>query len=57
MMVDGRVEPIGTALDNIDHGSIAGVEIYDGPATVPLELSRGVRDESCGLIAVWTRAG
>jgi hypothetical protein len=56
-MVDGRIEPAGGQLDDIDPGSIAGVEIYDGAASSPLELSRGGRDEACGLIVIWTRGG
>ena len=57
VMVDGAFEPVGSPLDNIESGSIAAVEIYDGPATIPLELARGANDIGCGLIAVWTRGG
>ncbi|MEP6779977.1 MAG: carboxypeptidase regulatory-like domain-containing protein [Gemmatimonadaceae bacterium] len=35
--------------------SIAGVEVYSGPATTPLQF--GGPDRRCGVIAVWTRDG
>lgn len=57
IMVDGRMEPQGASLDDVDPGSIAALEVYDGSASIPAELSRGQRDEACGLIVVWTRAG
>jgi hypothetical protein len=56
-MVDGRMEPQGASLDDVDPGTIGAVEIYGGSADIPPELSRGGRDEACGLIAVWTKAG
>lgn len=34
---------------------IAGVEIYSGPATIPLEYKR--HDTMCGVILIWTRSG
>ena len=42
-------------IDSFDPSSIGGIEIYNGVATVPVEL-RGPRgEESCGVIAVWSR--
>ena len=42
-------------LDFISPESVSGVEIYPGPATVPVEFrsTRGL--ESCGVIVVWSR--
>lgn len=34
---------------------IAGVEIYSGPATIPLQYKR--HDTMCGVIVIWTRSG
>jgi hypothetical protein len=44
-------------LDFISPETVSGVEIYPGPATVPVEFrsTRGI--ESCGVIVVWTRSG
>ncbi|HEY0777906.1 MAG TPA: TonB family protein [Gemmatirosa sp.] len=42
-------------IDAFDPMSFAGIEIYTGVSTVPVEL-RGARgEESCGVIALWTR--
>jgi TonB family protein len=42
-------------LDVISPETVSGVEIYPGPATVPVEFrsTRGI--ESCGVIVVWSR--
>jgi hypothetical protein len=42
-------------LDVITPESVSGIEIYPGPATVPIEFrsTRGL--ESCGVIVVWSR--
>jgi TonB family protein len=42
-------------LDVISPETISGIEIYPGPATVPVEFrsTRGL--ESCGVIVVWSR--
>lgn len=34
---------------------IAAVEIYSGPATLPLQYKR--HDSGCGIILIWTRSG
>lgn len=42
-------------VDAFDPSSLGGIEIYTGVATVPVEL-RGTRgEESCGVIALWSR--
>ena len=42
-------------LDFIDPQTVSGIEVYPGPATVPVEFrsNRGV--EACGVIVVWSR--
>ncbi|MDQ3950441.1 MAG: energy transducer TonB, partial [Gemmatimonadota bacterium] len=42
-------------LDVISPGTVSGIEIYPGPATVPVEFrsTRGL--EACGVIVVWSR--
>jgi TonB family protein len=42
-------------LDAISPETVSGVEIYPGPATVPVEFrsTRGI--EACGVIVVWSR--
>jgi TonB family protein len=42
-------------LDVISPESVSGIEIYPGPATVPVEFrsTRGL--EACGVIVVWSR--
>lgn len=42
-------------LDVISPETVSGIEIYPGPATVPVEFrsTRGL--ESCGVIVVWSR--
>jgi hypothetical protein len=32
---------------------IAGIEVYDGPATVPAQFSG--MDRRCGMVLVWTK--
>ena len=42
-------------IDAFDPRSLAGIEVYSGVATVPVEL-RGTRgEEACGVVAVWSR--
>jgi outer membrane biosynthesis protein TonB len=42
-------------LDVISPETVSGIEVYPGPATVPVEFrtTRGV--EACGVIIVWSR--
>ena len=42
-------------LDAYAPSSISGIEIYNGPATVPVELRGSRGEEACGVIAVWSR--
>ena len=42
-------------IDAFDPSSFAGIEVYTGVATVPVELRGGRGEESCGVIALWSR--
>lgn len=57
MAVDGVLMPQLFSLHELPApAEIAGVEIYKGGATIPVELSGARADNYCGLIVVWTRA-
>jgi hypothetical protein len=34
---------------------IHGIEVFAGPASIPLQYSGIGKDKWCGLIAIWTR--
>ncbi len=42
-------------VDAFDPSSLGGIEVYTGVATVPVELRGGRGEESCGVIALWSR--
>jgi len=41
--------------DLFDPKSLAGIEVYSGPATIPIELTWSRGRHACGVIALWTR--
>ena len=45
----------GFSVDDISPNDIYGIELYDGPATVPRELLSLGASASCGLVMIWTR--
>jgi hypothetical protein len=54
--IDGT--PASTAWldpDVFDPKSLAGIEVYSGPATIPVELTWVRGRHACGVIALWTR--
>ena len=54
--VDGAPASAGYFdVDNLTPGSLAGIEVYLGPATVPPELQWVLGKSSCGVIALWTQ--
>lgn len=55
--VDGVMMPPDFQVNDIEPGSIHGVEIYSGPATVPSEFGGLRKDAICGLVMIWTRRG
>jgi len=45
-------------LDSVDPASFEGIEVYSGPATVPLEFQGNQRvSSSCGTVVLWSRRG
>jgi hypothetical protein len=55
--VDGQIKEWGFPMDAIDPTHIHGIEVYNGPATIPSEYSGMRTDAYCGLVMIWTRMG
>lgn len=56
IFVDGKIFDEHGDLSNAPPPSdVAGVEVYSGPATIPLEYKR--HDTMCGIILIWTKGG
>jgi hypothetical protein len=53
--VDGNMKEWGFSMDAIDPKSIHGIEVYNGPASIPSEFSGTRTDSYCGLVTIWTR--
>ena len=57
VVVDGNMMEWGYSLDNIEPKEIHGVEVYPGPATIPVQFGGLRKDAACGLVMIWTRRG
>ena len=57
LVIDGMAMPAGTSVDEISPEDVAGIEIYAGAATLPMELMHFQEDNWCGAVLVWTRGG
>lgn len=57
LVIDGQAFPAGTSLDMVPPHEVAGMEIYGGAATMPVEFAHYQEDTWCGVIAIWTRGG
>ena len=61
VMVDGKEMTPNTGQGAFDlrllpkPNEIHGIEVFDGPARIPLQYGGAKKDTWCGLIAVWTR--
>lgn len=45
-------------LDSVDPNSFEGIEVYSGPASVPIEFQGNQRvSSSCGTVILWSRRG
>jgi outer membrane receptor protein involved in Fe transport len=53
--VDGFLKDSRFAINSIPPADIHGIEIYDGPASIPPLLNGGGADRYCGLVMIWTR--
>jgi len=57
LIIDGMAMPAGSSLDNVTPNEVAGMEIYAGPASTPVELAHYQEDSWCGAILIWTKGG
>jgi hypothetical protein len=57
IIVDGMAMPAGTSIDNVTPNEVAGMEIYSGPSSTPVELAHYQEDSWCGAILIWTKGG
>ncbi|MEO7360039.1 MAG: TonB-dependent receptor [Gemmatimonadaceae bacterium] len=55
IMVDGVMRPPLSNLDDVIPSDVHGVEVYYGPASLPMQLAMFRTDKWCGLVAIWTR--
>lgn len=55
--VDGQVKEWGFPMDTVDPNDIHGIEVYNGPASMPSEFAGLRTDSYCGLVMIWTRSG
>ena len=56
VVVDDVEMPWGFDMDMINRDEIHGIEIYPGPATIPVEYRSTRPDAMCGMIAIWTKS-
>lgn len=58
VFLDGALlGPLELDFDTMAPGSIEGIELYSGAASVPAEFSRNFGRTACGTVLVWTREG
>ncbi len=57
LMIDGTLMPENSDIDALMTRSVYGVEVFSGPASIPLKLKSPRTDSWCGLIVIWTRSG
>jgi hypothetical protein len=55
--LDGHLMEGGFDMNTVDPDEVFGVEVFNGPATIPLEYRSSRRSSGCGLIMIWTRRG
>ena len=56
LLADGKVAGAGRMnLEQIRPHDLAGIEVYNGEASVPLQFARG--GGQCGVVVFWTRSG
>lgn len=54
---DGLILGPNYNVNDIPASEIYGIEVYAGPATVPVEYRTSLPNGFCGLVMVWTRSG
>jgi hypothetical protein len=55
--LDGLVLGPDYNVNDIPISDIHGIEVYSGPATVPVEYRNSLPNGFCGLVMIWTRHG
>lgn len=55
IVIDGIMRPPFTNIDDIVPSDVHGVEVYYGPASLPMQLATFRVDKWCGLVAIWTK--
>lgn len=53
--VDGILRPPLTNIDDVNPSDVHGVEVYYGPASLPLQLASFRTNNWCGLVVIWTK--
>ena len=56
VLLDDVRMPWGFDMDLLNREEIHGIEIYPGPATIPVEYKSTRPDAMCGMIAIWTKS-
>lgn len=57
LVIDGMPQAVGASLDQVSPHEVAGIEIYPGAASMPVEFAHFQEDSWCGVVAIWTRGG
>lgn len=57
LVLDGQTLPAGTSVDEVKPEEVAGIEIYPGAASLPVELGHFQEDSWCGAVVIWTKGG
>jgi hypothetical protein len=55
--LDGHLMPPDFSVNDVRPEEVMGIEIYLGPATIPVEFSSVQHDAPCGLVMLWTKVG
>ena len=56
IIVDDMPMPWGFDMDMLNRDEIHGIEVYPGPATIPVEFANMRRESMCGMIIIWTKS-
>jgi hypothetical protein len=56
VVVDDVKMAWGFDMDLLNRDDIHGIEVYPGPATIPMEFASTRPDAMCGMIAIWTKS-
>lgn len=57
LALDGHLMPADFSINDVRPEEVMGIEVYLGPATIPVEFSSVQHDAPCGLVMVWTKVG